>query len=715
VACVLALLALVVLYRVIDSTNLANRSKAVAVLTCLSSMLTLFVQQLGVMGKMSVSFSEPFATIMRIAAFFNFDFAILQLGCIQPEVDAVREYAIQMAAIFTLAAFICLIHVTSVVIWHRGAFAQRNFSLIGCIGTLLLIFLTAMMNSAVMPYKCEKHPNGLKSVREYPWSLCFEEEHVAMLVLSFPYLCLPLSFVAFIAFVVYRFPGAMSQGNVAFLRNYSFLFRRFGPGEYWYIFFFVVRNTILGISPALPDILLQVLTNTTILTISYGLVTKYSPWVVTYANYCDYVIHLALIILMSLIGFYADLNNPSTIGLCATAFVVLVLMAFSLVGAYTALRYLFYRNQKEWKYFLCHHKAGAGAFARLLKVQFLEQQQTSSSKRVKVWLDCDDLTNLEKLFEYVAESSNVVALLSKELFLRPWCMGELVTASMKNVPIIPIRFSDYIPLTEEFVEAYAEHVDINCLAPYAITLELVQGMLGRVRTQPQIILPASLSIDGVKDIAATIDSKYSGNDLQLEARKRKTPTDVKVVALADNTNLECVATALVLIKYLQRELPDFSMIPFCLGPGDEMPDDAKVSIVILTNGAFTEPHFIRLLLKTVGKKYIPIIAEDGFRFPAQAMLDDIRATAATKLLPYGVDADPGEIVNVIANVFKEIAVVFSPQDYSSNDQLLKTKAKAITARLSNSKLKVLQKVRSTTSSRATTAPFLTDEGPTYLC
>merc|ERR1712048_1549301 len=121
---------------------------------------------------------------------------------------------------------------------------------------------------------------------------------------------------------------------------------------------------------------------------------------------------------------------------CTIFILLLIILVFGGLarGAYNVVSE---QLKRPWKYFLCHHKGGAGAFARLLKMQLLES--VDPAKKVRVWIDCDDLTNLEMLFDYVgSQSDNVVILISKELFMRPWCMGELVTSYLRGVTMLPV-------------------------------------------------------------------------------------------------------------------------------------------------------------------------------------------------------------------------------------------------------------------------------------
>lgn len=50
------------------------------------------------------------------------------------------------------------------------------------------------------------------------------------------------------------------------------------------------------------------------------------------------------------------------------------------------------------------------------------------SCRVRVFLDCDQLENLDFLFDVVRTSTrNIVVVLTPELLKRVWCAGEIAT------------------------------------------------------------------------------------------------------------------------------------------------------------------------------------------------------------------------------------------------------------------------------------------------
>ena len=59
--------------------------------------------------------------------------------------------------------------------------------------------------------------------------------------------------------------------------------------------------------------------------------------------------------------------------------------------------------------------------------------------RTPVFLDSSALDDLRKLFnEGIAESDTVVLLLTEGVLTRPWCLLELLEATRRKVPIVPV-------------------------------------------------------------------------------------------------------------------------------------------------------------------------------------------------------------------------------------------------------------------------------------
>ena len=90
-------------------------------------------------------------------------------------------------------------------------------------------------------------------------------------------------------------------------------------------------------------------------------------------------------------------------------------------------------------------------------------------------------------------------------------------------------------------------------------------------------------------------------------------------------------------------------------------------------------------------RHIPIITEDGFRFPSKPVLEELKGGLLTIIQKSGMNTDADALVSLVQDVFKEIALVFAPQDYSFSDSLLKVKSGEVSKRLMGTKLQKLKR------------------------
>merc|ERR1711972_1007627 len=128
------------------------------------------------------------------------------------------------------------------------------------------------------------------------------------------------------------------------------------------------------------------------------------------------------------------------------------------MGSYALVVFFSKRRKKAFDYFLCHHKAGACCIVRLLRMYFQDINCTA-------FLDSDNLSDLDQLFDYVAsDTQNLVVVCSKDIMMRPWCVGEIVTGMLHGVTTVKVSFSEFEEPCDEFIQQYDEHVDISVLS-----------------------------------------------------------------------------------------------------------------------------------------------------------------------------------------------------------------------------------------------------------
>ena len=95
--------------------------------------------------------------------------------------------------------------------------------------------------------------------------------------------------------------------------------------------------------------------------------------------------------------------------------------------------------RKKFAVFLSHFKMEAAAEARILKNELVRSLRV---KEQELFLDSDNLTDLRKLLEHVAESDSVALLYTKGVLSRPWCLLELDAAVKNSVPIFIIKVAN---------------------------------------------------------------------------------------------------------------------------------------------------------------------------------------------------------------------------------------------------------------------------------
>lgn len=115
-----------------------------------------------------------------------------------------------------------------------------------------------------------------------------------------------------------------------------------------------------------------------------------------------------------------------------------------------------------------------------------------------VFLDSEDLTNLEELQDKVRHSQNVLLLLTNGVLLRPWCLIEIVTALRENITIFPVELkkpgASFNYPDKEFYSNLEngdllDTASIQCLQENGVNLMDVSTCLQRVFKQ--IALPYS--------------------------------------------------------------------------------------------------------------------------------------------------------------------------------------------------------------------------------
>ena len=106
---------------------------------------------------------------------------------------------------------------------------------------------------------------------------------------------------------------------------------------------------------------------------------------------------------------------------------------------------------KEFACFISHHKASCAMEARFIK----NELERLTDRRV--FLDSDDLSDLNALVGHVRASECLVVLQTKEVFERPWCLVEVATALTARIPIVTVKVDNNYDFAQQ--GQFLEHLD----------------------------------------------------------------------------------------------------------------------------------------------------------------------------------------------------------------------------------------------------------------
>ena len=102
----------------------------------------------------------------------------------------------------------------------------------------------------------------------------------------------------------------------------------------------------------------------------------------------------------------------------------------------------------KYSAFLSHYKMEAAADARYL------EQHLEAMTNTNVFIDSNDLVDLEKIFEEgVLKSEMIVLLGTKGVLTRPWCLLELYEARRHDIPVVTFAMSAH-GFTPAFARAH---------------------------------------------------------------------------------------------------------------------------------------------------------------------------------------------------------------------------------------------------------------------
>jgi len=703
---VVVILLICTVYYVADTQDQTTQTSAMLVIVlALGQMVTVY-QQLGVIALIDFTWPSPLSDFFKVLLLMNLDIRVFAVDCVARLSPLVR-FVLRVGFVVSLFVVLGLVHAVRALVRHRGDLRAHATTIWSAAGSTMMALLLSIVSGMVAPLQCLPHPNGRFTMRSDDAVVCWDSvlgtEHRHMVVVSVFACLMPIAFLAIATRAVLILPHRMSNGDADFLKKYFCLFSRFRVDCHWYVLVSLLRNCLIALIPVIPGVAAQWCSLMMLMLASGFVVSLLMPWRSSQANYFDIFLTYCLLCILGAASLLLEALDSSGVG--GFALVVLFCILGSFVGVLGHSVYeRVLRSGKPFQFFICHHKASAGNLARLLKMYLTDHEQI----RRRVFVDSDDLRDLRVLFTYIrSELDTLVVLCTSQVLQRPWCLGEVTTAYLNKVTVVRVKLPDFVALDEAAINACHKMDGISMLAEHGMSVDMVQHALRWLGTTTEIGMPMEVTnaemrklVDGLvhqndagvvrKNSSSTRNSSTTTMALTFGLRgsvrtnsggdkTSSSSQSPKAIILADQANLEAACTARIIHKMLmplvllEGNKGQSNSAVHVLMLEEEMPAGVRQVILVCTNGVTERPHVFRALVvaSEAEADFLPVVSEPSFRFPTSAFYKTLRDAVWQSESSVGAAASSSsiggssEIVRIVIEIFKEIAIEVNPQDHEN--------------------------------------------------
>lgn len=542
---------------------------------------------------------------------------------------------------------------------------RRNvsrFAIVNLVGSLLWNFNLALGMAAVRPFLCKPNPDGSLTMALQRGVTCWDASsgHTLMVAMSIggilAYLVAP---TVTVLWAIYMWPLMVARrGGIQFLRYFDFLFAGCTTERYYTCIVVLMRNVLLVLLPVIlvqsPGVMATVMIAALVFTTT--LITRLWPYRLGLMNGLFLFITQMLIAILIAGLAYSDPSSDEGY----SVFVVTALsVAFAVILAlFVWVFYCTWTKKTHFVIFISHHKAHAAVLARWLKMELV-----SGGVSGPIFLDSDDLNNLDSLTDLVAhKTENLVVLLTSQTLRRPWCAYEIACAVESKVNIVPVACDDFTPITQEFL------VDLDLawtpaeralLATLGMEISQIRAAYEFLRTLPVIELKRSLRLESQRAVVPGIVSACKGikksRNLFLELARDQQEAPLALVA--DSRDPEMNALKVVVQSFLQSSLHLDVKI---LEPGESI-GAAECLVVLLSKDALTDASLAQFVTTASASNCccVPVIADRDFEIPEEKFLQAVSSSLVFSPEELGSVA-PARVAKAFKKLFKTLALQVSP-------------------------------------------------------
>mmetsp|Transcript_111438 Transcript_111438/g.354723 ORF Transcript_111438/g.354723 Transcript_111438/m.354723 type:complete len:1595 (-) Transcript_111438:541-5325(-) len=565
-----------------------------------ASQLVMSIQTLSAVRQCKVGWSGEFKTLLDLTSIFSFDYRMIRIGCAYTAESPLFLFCAKLLSFPALIVFLGFAALVGKWLFKRPVSKEKfiNFN-----GTILSTIHISLTHFAISPFQCRRNPNGTSSMYENPSVVCWSGGvHASLIGMSVvAILVYPVFLFAVALYATRKYPvWVTSDHGLALFRCFGFLFGRFKKKCYYFGVLQMTRNDLIALIPTLlvEVVSLQIVTMSTVLLFSLILQVRVWPLRAAKANMSETMVSAFLLVVLVAAAPLVDASDSETNSGLGAFLLATVIFMFSLVlGLLGHAVYKRVRPSRMFDAFLCHHKAGAGAFARFMKLVI--ERDTYNSK---VFLDSDNLEDLDSLFDVVrVGTATLVVILSPEVLTRMWCAGEVVTASRNLVKILPLFCGNtQLPTDNEvlgFISLWTED-QVLILNSYNIDVTAIQDAYRGLRALERLSINRLKHLpdqeNAIHKVMAACNLSRRGHDSNEHAQAEA--GDNKILILGSTSTAETLAVCHVIQSLIMRELREAAVV---IMEGDKVPH-AHHMVVVLSKGLLIEHLFPNVLLEVLG-------------------------------------------------------------------------------------------------------------------
>eukprot|EP00929_Paragymnodinium_shiwhaense_P036218 TRINITY_DN19440_c0_g1_i2.p1 TRINITY_DN19440_c0_g1~~TRINITY_DN19440_c0_g1_i2.p1 ORF type:complete len:1136 (+),score=120.67 TRINITY_DN19440_c0_g1_i2:82-3489(+) len=303
----LAVGVLVGLYFSIESVDRNVENQTVRMASTICGIIAIFLQQLAILGQLSVNIKEPMERVVLTTQLIAIDLDIVGFQCIV-FVSPAGKFAAKLFMVLLCTLVIIILHTLFVLARHDGQFRQKLPTFVNVVGTIFTIFYVTVTSTTLEALHCKSHPNGKWTARKYESVVCWEsDEHNLMLGLGILAVFVPIAYLAHTIHVVIQYPLRV-QSDEDFKHMYDFLFGRFRPQVHWYALVSFARGLLISVVPILPNPVIQLLIFQLAMIAQLFVTAKVQPYVRWQESQVEVILTACVLLLASVCYVFIEVN-----------------------------------------------------------------------------------------------------------------------------------------------------------------------------------------------------------------------------------------------------------------------------------------------------------------------------------------------------------------------------------------------------------------------